>query len=424
MTAPTPSAGRRVRDIDRAEVWDTLDGRAATSWCGFVRSRLGEDVLDPYVLTIGFARRFATYKRATLLLSQPERLIALLTDAERPVQFVFAGKAHPADTPGKELIQQIEQFARKANVRPPANSSICWIPPCCCSSSHLRARQLVGALGFYHQPFEHIDVPAGQRDRVGFAAPDDLGVERDRQARPPPPACRSAWRARRGLRLRRHPPPHSNGRPAVPLSSILRACVSTASPSQRSARSGTSGAILSASAGTPKTRAEQPATRRGEAPGDHLDAAAPLARAAAIDRHGGFIDRGGKRRIAHLEPRERPRAGAAEAQHALGRREMIELVVGPAREHVALLGVAHDARRPSQARPAPGAARWSRRRRRCRCPRPPLSNPADIERVGQPFADRRARAHPRRSPGPARRGRRARSTRKPAFHSRNFTVAW
>ena len=67
---------------------------------------------------IGFARRFATYKRATLLLSQPERLIALLTDADRPVQFVFAGKAHPADTPGKELIQQIEQFARKANVRP------------------------------------------------------------------------------------------------------------------------------------------------------------------------------------------------------------------------------------------------------------------------------------------------------------------
>jgi starch phosphorylase len=74
-------------------------------------------VLNPDTLTIGFARCFATYKRATLLLSQPERLMAMLNDADRHVQFVFAGKAHPADTPGKELIQKIEQFARKANVR-------------------------------------------------------------------------------------------------------------------------------------------------------------------------------------------------------------------------------------------------------------------------------------------------------------------
>ena len=59
-------------------------------------------VLNPDTLTIGFARRFATYKRATLLLlSQPERLIAMLNDADRPVQFVFAGKAHPADTPAR-----------------------------------------------------------------------------------------------------------------------------------------------------------------------------------------------------------------------------------------------------------------------------------------------------------------------------------
>jgi glycogen phosphorylase len=54
-------------------------------------------MLDPKALTIGFARRFATYKRATLLLSQPERLEALLLSSDRPVQFVFAGKAHPAD---------------------------------------------------------------------------------------------------------------------------------------------------------------------------------------------------------------------------------------------------------------------------------------------------------------------------------------
>ncbi|MET0145650.1 MAG: alpha-glucan family phosphorylase, partial [Ilumatobacteraceae bacterium] len=106
----------RVRDIDAMEAWATLnDGR--DELVRLARQRLGEDVLDPTVLTVGFARRFATYKRATLLLSDPERLRELLHDAERPVQFVFAGKAHPADTPGKELIQRIEQFARTAEVR-------------------------------------------------------------------------------------------------------------------------------------------------------------------------------------------------------------------------------------------------------------------------------------------------------------------
>ena len=71
-----------------------------------------DEALDPRVLTIGFARRFAAYKRATLLLSQPERLQALLLSADRPVQFVFAGKAHPADDLGKEMIRQIVQFCR------------------------------------------------------------------------------------------------------------------------------------------------------------------------------------------------------------------------------------------------------------------------------------------------------------------------
>ena len=106
----------RVRDVDPLEAWTALnDGR--DELVRLARQRLGEDVLDPTVLTIGFARRFATYKRATLLLSDPERLCELLLDRERPVQFVFAGKAHPADTPGKELIQRIEQFARSAEVR-------------------------------------------------------------------------------------------------------------------------------------------------------------------------------------------------------------------------------------------------------------------------------------------------------------------
>lgn len=83
----------------------------------FVRSRMGDDVLDPDALTIGFARRFATYKRATLLLAHPERLQALLNSSDRPVQMVFAGKAHPADQPGKEMIQAIEQFARRLDLR-------------------------------------------------------------------------------------------------------------------------------------------------------------------------------------------------------------------------------------------------------------------------------------------------------------------
>src|SRR5687768_6100383 len=76
-----------------------------------------EEVLDPEALTIGFARRFATYKRGALLLRDPERLKKLLEDSKRPVQFVFAGKAHPADNEGKELIRTIVNFARHANVR-------------------------------------------------------------------------------------------------------------------------------------------------------------------------------------------------------------------------------------------------------------------------------------------------------------------
>jgi starch phosphorylase len=76
-----------------------------------------QEVLDPRVLTLGFARRFAAYKRATLLLSQPERLKKLLTSTERPVQIVFAGKAHPADDIGKEMIRQIIAFARDPEVR-------------------------------------------------------------------------------------------------------------------------------------------------------------------------------------------------------------------------------------------------------------------------------------------------------------------
>ncbi|MEZ4229155.1 MAG: alpha-glucan family phosphorylase [Polyangiaceae bacterium] len=72
-----------------------------------------EEVFEPHALTIGFARRFATYKRADLVFSNTERLRRLLSDPERPVQIVFAGKAHPADLAGKELIQKIIRFARE-----------------------------------------------------------------------------------------------------------------------------------------------------------------------------------------------------------------------------------------------------------------------------------------------------------------------
>ncbi len=73
-------------------------------------------MFDHETLTVGFARRFATYKRATLLLHDVERLVALLSNSERPVQIVFAGKAHPADDYGKDFIRRIVQFARRDDV--------------------------------------------------------------------------------------------------------------------------------------------------------------------------------------------------------------------------------------------------------------------------------------------------------------------
>ena len=88
------------------------------------RQRLGESpesirkanrILDPEVLTMGFARRFATYKRATLLFSDKERLKRLLSDTTRPVQFIFAGKAHPRDEAGKALIQEVYKLSREAS---------------------------------------------------------------------------------------------------------------------------------------------------------------------------------------------------------------------------------------------------------------------------------------------------------------------
>ena len=77
-------------------------------------------LFDPNVLTLGFARRFATYKRPNLLLHDPERLLRLLSNPQRPVQLIIAGKAHPADLAGKALIQKWVQFIRQPKVRPHA----------------------------------------------------------------------------------------------------------------------------------------------------------------------------------------------------------------------------------------------------------------------------------------------------------------
>ena len=75
-------------------------------------------LFDPNALTLGFARRFATYKRPNMLLHDPQRLLRLLTNPERPVQLILAGKAHPADKEGQALIRQWMQFIRRPEARP------------------------------------------------------------------------------------------------------------------------------------------------------------------------------------------------------------------------------------------------------------------------------------------------------------------
>jgi len=117
-----PDVWKGIHDVDAGELWETHNALKSLLLT-FVRRRLsrqcrrrGEsdeaveaarNVLDPDVLTIGFGRRFATYKRADLVLTDLERIAALAADPSRPVQFIFAGKAHPADEPGKQLIKKI-----------------------------------------------------------------------------------------------------------------------------------------------------------------------------------------------------------------------------------------------------------------------------------------------------------------------------
>jgi glycogen phosphorylase len=96
-----------IGSINDAELWET-HSVLRRYLIDFVRRRSGRpDLLDPRALTIGFGRRFATYKRGTILLTDLDRLARLLNQSAGPVQVVFAGKAHPRDEPGKRLIRQI-----------------------------------------------------------------------------------------------------------------------------------------------------------------------------------------------------------------------------------------------------------------------------------------------------------------------------
>ncbi|MBP7867112.1 MAG: alpha-glucan family phosphorylase [Acidobacteria bacterium] len=122
----------RVERIPDSELWRTHE-RRRERLVAFARRRLKQqltrrgaakkeialsnEVLNPEALTIGFARRFATYKRGNLIFRNPDRLSAILNDPARPVQIIIAGKAHPKDTPGKEIIRQIIHLIKREDFR-------------------------------------------------------------------------------------------------------------------------------------------------------------------------------------------------------------------------------------------------------------------------------------------------------------------
>lgn len=128
----TETIERKIRAISDDDLW-RFRNASRTSLIAYVRQRFlrerrfsgaseeevrGVDqLLDPGVLTLGFARRFATYKRPNLLLSDPERLLRLLTNPDRPVQLVIAGKAHPADRAGQEMIKEWFRFLHRQEIR-------------------------------------------------------------------------------------------------------------------------------------------------------------------------------------------------------------------------------------------------------------------------------------------------------------------
>jgi glycogen phosphorylase len=131
----TEHLGKAIREVSDARLW-SLRVAASNSLVEYARDRLSRELtasgaspeevegakhlFDPKALTLGFARRFATYKRPDLLLHDPARLLRILANSERPVQLILAGKAHPADQPGRNLIQRWIQFIRRPEVRPHA----------------------------------------------------------------------------------------------------------------------------------------------------------------------------------------------------------------------------------------------------------------------------------------------------------------
>jgi starch phosphorylase len=130
LAGPEPLAG--LDELDDAELWGAhvqqkremagfLVGRLARQFARHGESpdalRALRGVLDPDAMTIGFARRFATYKRAALLFSDEERLARMLSSSDRPVQIIIAGKAHPADRPGQQVIEHIFGLSRSDRLR-------------------------------------------------------------------------------------------------------------------------------------------------------------------------------------------------------------------------------------------------------------------------------------------------------------------
>ena len=127
------SLEQNIRKISDATLWQFRTA-ASKSLVEYARQRLSmqlsasgassvavdeaKRVFNPDALTLGFARRFATYKRPNLLLHDPERLLRLLTNAQHPVQLIIAGKAHPADNAGRDLIQEWIRFIGRSDVRP------------------------------------------------------------------------------------------------------------------------------------------------------------------------------------------------------------------------------------------------------------------------------------------------------------------
>jgi starch phosphorylase len=124
-----PATWKPLHDAPAGELW-AIHRLLKEQLVGWARQKLGawyartgvasptpvEQLLNADALTLGFARRFATYKRATLMFSDAERLIRILNAADRPVQIVFAGKAHPRDEPGKHFIQEVNWAARHAGL--------------------------------------------------------------------------------------------------------------------------------------------------------------------------------------------------------------------------------------------------------------------------------------------------------------------